>query len=125
HAFVHPDLVHADAIAEECAAREGRRRIDRYDADALAARAKVPCERGGQSTLPCAGRPGDADAVRMSDARVERAQELAKARALVFYDRDRARERGALSSLEAREKLRDCGRRTGNRRVRGVLVVHG
>ena len=70
-AAVGVELGHADAVAEDRAAGEGRRRVDGDDADALLLRAVVLRHRRDERRLARARRAGDADDPRASGLRIE------------------------------------------------------
>src|SRR6185437_4023847 len=67
----------ADAVAQDRAAGEGARRIDRDDANGAAALALLLRHRGRQRALARACRSGDANGVRAAGARIEQPQRLA------------------------------------------------
>jgi hypothetical protein len=66
--------LHADAIAEDGAARERRGRIDAHDTDALAGGTIVRDQRVDDGGLAGAGVAGDADDVRVAGLREQRLQ---------------------------------------------------
>ena len=72
--------LHADAIAEDGAAGERRRRIDGDDADALASFAVVVDERVDDGRLARAGVAGDAEDVGAPGVRIEPLHHLDRAR---------------------------------------------
>src|SRR6185369_2773667 len=84
HARVGRALLHADAVAEQRAAREGARGIDREHADGLLARAQLLDQRVDERTLAGAGRTRDADAPGAPDARVDARQRGREARIRVL-----------------------------------------
>jgi hypothetical protein len=69
HARVERALLHADAVAEERAAGERARGIDREDRDGLLRFALVLRERVDERALARAGRTRDADAPGLADFR--------------------------------------------------------
>src|SRR5690606_19479084 len=88
--LVEGDVVHPDTVAEERAAGEGRGWVDGDDGDGLAAGAEGAGERGGQRRLPRARRAGQADAVCLSERRMELVEDLLKPGAFVLDDADDA-----------------------------------
>ena len=63
YAGVEREVVHADAVAQDGAARVGRRRIHGEDADGASALARGAGERADERALAAARRAGDADDV--------------------------------------------------------------
>jgi len=61
--------VHAQPVAQHCAARERRRRVDRQHAHRMALRSGVHRQAINQRRLAGAGRPGNADDVAVAGAR--------------------------------------------------------
>ena len=98
----------ADAVAEERAARERARRIDRDDADRPLGLAHEPDERADETRLADARRPGDADdrgAARCSGRARARADRRARRRPRRARSHARARaDRGANARDELLER---------------------
>ena len=97
-------LFHANAIAEQRAAGERRRRIDGDDADReprVAVRAR---EQRRERALARARRAGDADAPRAADPRLQAREQRVESGAMILDDADRARERGLPSRVEIGEE---------------------
>jgi hypothetical protein len=81
-----------DAVAEQRAVREGRRRVDRQHGDLAIAFALVLGQRTDQRRLADAGRARQADHVRVAGLGVELADELPALGLVVLHERDRARQ---------------------------------
>ena len=101
HARIERDALHADAVAEQRAAGERRRRIDRDDADRQALRAILASDQRGDRALARARRTGDADAARAAELRVQRSEQLIEAGAMVLDDADRAGEGEPFPALKS------------------------
>ncbi len=88
-------LLHADAIAEDRAAVQRTRRIDRDNTDGLALRPQQLCIRIHQRALACARRPGEsnADALRVPAHRMRCAQHRCGGSAALFHKGDGTRQR--------------------------------
>src|SRR5581483_7547237 len=91
----------ADPVAEEGAAGERARRVDRDHADGGAARANAPDERRDEARLARARRAREADGVRAPGVRVERADDLVGGRVAVLDERDRTGERARVAAADA------------------------
>ena len=115
HAGIERDGFHANAVAEQRAAGERRRRIDGDDADRQARRRDSAREPRRERALPRARRAGDADAPRAAESRVQRASSASKPWPMVLDDADGARERGLLPRVEVGEQRRVRDRSAGAR----------
>ena len=82
-------VLHPHPVAEQRAAGERRRRVDRQHADPLAGRAAAPSTSALVDVdLPTPGRAGEADDLRVAGVRRERRHHLAQLRRLVLDQRD-------------------------------------
>ena len=79
-ALVGGVVLHAHPVTEQGAAGERRRRVDGEHPDPLVLRPQGGDERRGRRRLAHAGRPGDADDVRLPGVRGERGAHLAQRR---------------------------------------------
>ena len=100
HAFVHRQARHADAVAEDGAARKGACRVDGDDAYGLALLAVFVRELVRQRALAGARRPRDAEHIGMSRVRVERLHDVDGILRLVLDRRDGSRKRETISLQE-------------------------
>src|SRR6185295_11697036 len=90
-----------DAVTEERALGEGARGVHGDDADRRVLGAHVANERTDEARLPDSGRPGDADPVRITGARIELADELVRERIRALDQRDGTGESAALAGADA------------------------
>ena len=81
-------ILHADAVAENCAAGKRAGGIDGKHADGLALGAKAARQSVDQRALPCAGRAGYAYAQRSAGIRETLRQDFAGNRRCIFNQRD-------------------------------------
>jgi hypothetical protein len=94
-----------DAVAEEGAARERARRVDRDDADGAPQPAHVANEGADQRRLADAGRAGDAERVRVARLGVELADDAVGGRVTALDESDRTRERAAVAPAHTGDEL--------------------
>ena len=114
-AGVRVEVLHPDAVAEDRAAREGRRRVDRDDPDLPPAGARAPREGRGQRGLARPRRAreaGDAGAARLREEGARGARESG-----------RRRSRPTKSPARRRERGRGAPLRRGRRRWRGPAFL--
>ena len=108
--------LHADAVAQDRPAAEGRGRVHRHDAH----RPSLPAQVGGQAVhqggLAGAGRAGHADHQRAPGVGEERRQERAGLGPGVLDEADRARDRPRVAGAHAGHEA--VGRRRGLRHYR-------
>ena len=95
-------VLHPHPVAEQRAAGERRRRVDREHADPLAGLAQRGDQRGGRRRLADAGRAGDADDLGVAGVRRERRHHLAQLRRVVLDQRDQPGDRPGLAGPGAR-----------------------
>jgi hypothetical protein len=117
-AGIESEIAHADAVAENRAARERRRRVDGEDADRATARAGHERQRAGQRALAGAGRAGDPDDLRAPGVGIEPRGQSFGPRAAGFNPREPARER-------PRRALDDLPRQRGDVRAHGLESYYG
>ena len=108
HSSVGEVGLHAHAIAEDRAAGERARGIDRNDPDAQAARAQLRDQPIDQRTLARARRAGDADEVRAPGARKNPPDQLRPCSGLVFDQTDGAGDRAWVALQDALGERRTC-----------------
>src|SRR5437588_9931996 len=96
----------ANAIAEQRAVGERRRRIDGDDPNGRVLGADVPHERRNERRLADTRRTGDTDRVRAARLRIEIVDDVVGELVPVFDERDRTRERTLVPGAHAvRERL--------------------
>src|SRR5919204_4057092 len=101
--IVERALLHPDAVTEERAAAERRRRIDGDDRDTVALLAIRAREAIDERALPSARWTGDADDPRMARLRIELAEDVRGFRFVVLDDGEDSRERAFIPVARARE----------------------
>src|SRR5256885_16904294 len=101
HAGVEGEVVHPDAVAEDRAARERRRRVAREDPHRLPAPTRDAREGAGERALAASRRAGDADHVRAPGMAIEARGERLRAGAARLDPREgpRGGARRALDDL--------------------------
>ncbi len=77
-------IVHPEAIAQQCAPRVGAGRIYGDDRHPLAAAAELTGHLADQGAFSCAGRPGETDDVRLTRPGVERCQRYVALRVAIL-----------------------------------------
>jgi hypothetical protein len=108
-------VLHPDPVAEQGAAGERRRGVDREHAHALAGRAQLADQCRGRGGLAHARRAGDADDLGVTGVRRERGHHLAQQRRLVLDQRDQPGDRARVTVAGATDQLGDVARRTATR----------
>src|SRR5512135_1140774 len=104
-ALVERALHHADAVAEERATAERRRRIDRDDGDAIARVAVRAGQPVHERALATARRTGDADDARRAGLRVQVAQDVGRTRLVVLDDGEEPRDATFVAPAGARDEV--------------------
>ena len=99
------ELAHADAVAQDGAARIGTRRIDRDDADLAALGAQLFGQFANQRRLAAARHPGDADDMRAAGEPIDSAERLARFGFAMLGARDQPRHRGALAGDDPLDQI--------------------
>ena len=97
HAVVARVRLHPDPVAEQRAAGDRRRRVDRHHRDRAPGLAQRGDQRRDERRLAGARRPGDADEVRAAGQRVQAAQRVLGDRRVVLDGRQQAREGAAVA----------------------------
>jgi hypothetical protein len=97
NARVARQVTHADAVAQDCAARERAGGVNGDDADRPPGAAIRFSQLGDERGLAGAGRAGDADDVRAPGARVDDGQRLRCQRAVILHLADEPRQRAPVS----------------------------
>src|SRR5690606_26972154 len=106
HAAIAGEVLHADAVAEDGAVREGRRGVDGDDPDSATALPLLAGQCTDEGGLAGAGGTGDADGMRVAGARVERCLDLAAGRRVRLDERDRAGQCPPVTTDDALDQLR-------------------
>ena len=122
-ALVEEALAHADAVAQDRPAAEGARGIDGDDRDTrgtLAVRAREVVHQG---RLPAAGRTGHPHDLGAAGVRVERAQDLGRARVVVLHDAHEPREGTLVARARAGDEVTGRGRRHQDARRRSRAMT--
>lgn len=109
HARIGGMLRHADTVAQNGAAGERRRRIDRDDADALAALAQLADIGRDQRGLAGTRRAGEADHQRMAEPAADRLQHQPRLVGFVLDRRDGPGQRRPLAGQQSRQPVRQDG----------------
>jgi hypothetical protein len=119
HARVEEVLRQADAVAQQRAACEGRRRVDRKHGDVAPGRALGLRQRADQRGLADARRPGEADHRRPPGARKDLAHEVPSRGVVVLHEGDPARQRAFVALYQPFCKIRV------DRHGRGIIAPVG
>src|SRR6185503_6340574 len=116
--LVEEPLAHAYAVAEDRAASERRRRVDGDHRHAVVRRAVGARELVHERALATAGRARDADDLRVTGQRIERAQSLCGTGFVVLDDGKETRGRAFVAGPSALEQV---GGGDGHEACRQVL----
>src|SRR5271157_796799 len=99
--------LHANAVAQNCAATERAGRIDGYDADGLPLLAVLACYLVNQRALASTGRSGEAEEHSVTAVGKERLEQLRGFGCAVFDGRNGARESAQLPCTNSADKFLD------------------
>src|SRR5258708_8764787 len=122
HALVEEPVAHPDAVAEDRAAGERARRVDRDDGDAVVALAVLGREARDERALAATGRTGDADDAGLARQRVQLAQHVRAAGLVVLDDREQARDAALITGARAREQRLRGGDQDAATRSRAMTM---
>ncbi len=105
HTGIEEVIDEPDPVAEQCPLRERAGRVDGDDAYREPEAADVADERGDQRRLAHAGRAGDPDREGGSGCGVDLRDDRSRTRVAILHERDRSRERPAVTGTDACHEL--------------------
>ena len=121
-ALVEETLAHPNAVAEDRAAAEGRRRVHRDDPDTVGRRPVRAGEPVDERALATARWTGDTDDLRVTGERIQRAQRVRSAGLVVLDDGQKPRGRSFVAGPSAPQQI---GRGDGHEadRARSLAIT--